>query len=683
MVDGPNGSFDAYVCSCAGSSFVFRGLERWCKFLQILSEFRAVWWNELLDFFRWRLGRFEVLVRGAGGISMIETMREDVESLALRLNGLRCDGNQLFAQRNYEEAIEHYTRCITECLEATTKEGPVEWGGREEEEEVGKEANGEQSGKSGAVEQNGDQNSAIQQQQQLKRTLQLAFSNRAESHLRLRNFRNALLDAERALELDPNNAKSLNRRGKAYEGLEEFELAHHSFAAAHKLAPKQDLDIEKAMKRTKICMQQTTSGEYNLSDFYLSGCKGPLIPCCDFVGPVQISKVKNAGRGLIVTKDVAAGELLFVSNAIAMAFILPEPSLLHQGLHYQSEHEDEHLISKLAEVARCSPKARKQLYSLAFDNCQLDMRIPSMDLFRPGGEWTTGYSIEESAEVDVDILRIWGVAHYSALNLYGHTADISEYYDSERARRRGLWPLAAFMNHSCVPNCLRMHIGNAMFVRAARHIAAGEELTVNYFGLLDSLDTRQESAKEWGFQCTCSRCEFEQGIAALERLERRFNDLIRVKPSWQDDEETVVKPQVSPKDVTALYYSAEDIVNSRVNLQPEQRYWIIASCIYAYVAQAAALKTDPKQRIVVLWALVDSITAVSAANVWGLEYSCDLLREVALLHGRSSEEYVKTEKRVIEIFRTAYGAQTSRKALEALIQYFHESAGSVHSCDRC
>lgn len=591
-------------------------------------------------------------------------MKEDIASLALRLNRLRLDGNQFFAQRNYEDAIRQYTRCIMECLK-TTDIGQAVSVGKDDDSSKGAEGKGDQNS-TGA----------------LRNTLQLAFSNRAESHLRLRNHRHALLDAERALELDANNVKSLNRRGKALEGMEQYERANESFSAAHKLAP-QDQDIEKAMKRTKICIQQTVYGDYNLSDFYLRGCKGSFEPCCDYVGPVQISKVRNAGRGLILTKDVAAGELLFVSNALAMAFILPEPSLLHQGLHYQSEHEDEHLISKLAEVARSFPKARQQLYSLAYENCQLDMRIPSMDLFRQGGDWTSNFSLEESEELEVDIVRMWGVAHYSAFNLYGHTADISEYYDSERARRRGLWPLAAFMNHSCFPNCLRMHIGNAMFVRAARPILAGEELTITYFGVLDSLETRQESAKEWGFQCTCTRCEFEQGVLAVERLERRFNDLIRVRPSWQEDEEIQTKPQLSPKDVTSLFNAAEDIINSKSNLKPQQRNWIIASCIYAYVAQAAALKLDPKRRVKVLWSLVESITAVSAANVWGLEYSCDLLREVEFLHGRSSEEYVKTEKRVIDTFRIAYGTKTSRKALETLIQHFHESVGSVHSCDRC
>jgi hypothetical protein len=40
---------------------------------------------------------------------------------------------------------------------------------------------------------------------------------------------------------------------------------------------------------------------------------------------------------------------------------------------------------------------------------------------------------------------------------------------------------ARFVNHSCTPNCYTQIVDGIIWIRAARHIAAGEELTYNYY----------------------------------------------------------------------------------------------------------------------------------------------------------------------------------------------------------
>ncbi|CAM6088978.1 unnamed protein product [Calypogeia fissa] len=184
-------------------------------------------------------------------------------------------------------------------------------------------------------------------------TLLLAWSNRA--FLRLKRYDSALADAERALELEPTNLKSLNR--KAFEALQKYEKENSCFMAAFKLS-SQDEDIREALKRTKICAQQYLQGEFDLSKFYLNRCKGVFQPCCGYVGPVEIGRVQGSGRGLFLTRAVVAGELLFVSIAVAIAPILPEPSIAPKGLRFQSkEQEADHLVTKLAKVAQICPRA--------------------------------------------------------------------------------------------------------------------------------------------------------------------------------------------------------------------------------------------------------------------------------------------------------------------------------------
>ena len=41
--------------------------------------------------------------------------------------------------------------------------------------------------------------------------------------------------------------------------------------------------------------------------------------------------------------------------------------------------------------------------------------------------------------------------------------------------------LARFINHSCRPNCYSQVIGRTIWIRAARNIEAGEELTYDYY----------------------------------------------------------------------------------------------------------------------------------------------------------------------------------------------------------
>jgi len=41
--------------------------------------------------------------------------------------------------------------------------------------------------------------------------------------------------------------------------------------------------------------------------------------------------------------------------------------------------------------------------------------------------------------------------------------------------------VARFMNHACKPNCYSQIIGREIWIRAARNIAPGEELTYDYY----------------------------------------------------------------------------------------------------------------------------------------------------------------------------------------------------------
>lgn len=74
-----------------------------------------------------------------------------------------------------------------------------------------------------------------------------------------------------------------------------------------------------------------------------------------------------------------------------------------------------------------------------------------------------------------------------------------------------------FLNHSCLPNVQRLIVFDCLFLRAARHLKAGEELFDSYVETLQPLWQRQEDLKAYGFSCSCKRCVLEEAIYSPER----------------------------------------------------------------------------------------------------------------------------------------------------------------------
>ncbi|XP_053321467.1 peptidyl-prolyl cis-trans isomerase FKBP4 [Spea bombifrons] len=70
-----------------------------------------------------------------------------------------------------------------------------------------------------------------------KALLQAASLNLAACYLKLGEHRGALEHCNKALEMDPNNEKGLFRRGEAYMGINEFELARDDFTKVLQLYP--------------------------------------------------------------------------------------------------------------------------------------------------------------------------------------------------------------------------------------------------------------------------------------------------------------------------------------------------------------------------------------------------------------------------------------------------------------
>ena len=61
--------------------------------------------------------------------------------------------------------------------------------------------------------------------------------NLAMAYLKVDNFVEVIKNCDKALAIDPNNEKGLFRRGQAYYGQKEYDLAKNDFTAVLKLDP--------------------------------------------------------------------------------------------------------------------------------------------------------------------------------------------------------------------------------------------------------------------------------------------------------------------------------------------------------------------------------------------------------------------------------------------------------------
>jgi hypothetical protein len=86
---------------------------------------------------------------------------------------------------------------------------------------------------------------------------------------------------------------------------------------------------------------------------------------------------------------------------------------------------------------------------------------------------------------------------------------------------QGISIRASALNHSCRPTAALVFKGDFAEVRVMRDIAVGDEVTVNYMGvLLEKAVRHKELAEKWKFICKCERCEAGDTPEELEGWER-------------------------------------------------------------------------------------------------------------------------------------------------------------------
>ncbi|KAH6649414.1 hypothetical protein F5144DRAFT_634810, partial [Chaetomium tenue] len=146
------------------------------------------------------------------------------------------------------------------------------------------------------------------------------------------------------------------------------------------------------------------------------------------------------------------------------------------------------------------------------------MNNPSLigDVMGSFGDWDGGEGRGVHETGDGPVVDVFRVHDIVSRNAFGVGAKDGQ---GNQGGGAGLWPRAALINHSCVPNAGREFVGDLMVIRATKNIAKGEEIVHSYDESGVYEDRQRALMTTWGFECSCALCAVEKAedSAVLEK----------------------------------------------------------------------------------------------------------------------------------------------------------------------
>jgi hypothetical protein len=373
------------------------------------------------------------------------------------------------------------------------------------------------------------------------------YSNISATCLHLSKPGHAYLSAKAALATnfaEPQLvAKAVFRQGSAAYQLRCFNEALALFkrglatSGSDSKARGMANEFDECLVRTSQRLREQTTGAYDFQTMFsdvIAGGLNPRIDIADFVGPVEIRASPNKGRGLYVTRDVVAGELLLVSKAVSVAGWkdpeLENLTVLAVNLANDSERDQTEILNTTRLVHLCIDNP-----SLYFTVCHLYAGNAPSSSQPPLGTVDTEKKVLEQlvVELDVDVGRLDQVLAFNSFGdfpvepCFGSTDPAEAKRTTkflEEHTNTSLFYLPSFCNHACMPNAHRAHYGDVMVVRTLLPLSKGDEITLGYVSPEVSVEDREKRLGFFGFQCDCWYCREQKmdGEAARKRREEEL-----------------------------------------------------------------------------------------------------------------------------------------------------------------
>ena len=350
------------------------------------------------------------------------------------------------------------------------------------------------------------------------------YQNRAFCYLKLNEIESALLGFLKANLLDPANVKIQYLIALTWSKLGNYKLC---LDLLNKIKPKDNVDsqsIENLMKEAKSFIENI-NGKFDFGMMRINYSKDLPIIISDYIGSITILH-NLRGRGVFTTREVKKGDNLCVVKAVE--FNGPEivlcccDSCSLKRMQFSSRDKSIHAM--LIEKARKSKLTTVRLASL----CDKSIKNVNIELYSGCGfEFAKNF---DTSRYPLDVLQSMIEQNicldFDNLNLsYLHGVPAFVY---------GIWLLPSFMNHSCIPNAVKIYIGDICIVRAITDIPDGEEVFISYLPLKLYPNPLGRN-KVIGYKCVCKLCKFEINLFSTEfysELVSTYNYLyFSVKPN--------------------------------------------------------------------------------------------------------------------------------------------------------
>jgi SET domain len=287
-----------------------------------------------------------------------------------------------------------------------------------------------------------------------------------------------------------------------------------------------------------------------------------------YVGPISIQRPHAAstkGRSLVATRSLDAGELLFVTSPIVKCNV---QRVWHEWSTQNRNHKDTERnndsavpvpVVSLAEVSEqvllmaCKDAIANKKYGLV--NCLQALErsqtrdasdtskptcIPTLlgqtnddDVWESNTRTTDPIPLSDEEIVQIIRRNAFG-ADFPTMNRIeqrwldayalennndrGNNSTGSSDTNNNKAnvddilpsRLLGIYGLAAMINHSCIPNAVRVFAGEIMIVHTCQPVKKDEEIVWSYIPLIQNYTQRQAQLQQThNFTCYCIRCRSE------------------------------------------------------------------------------------------------------------------------------------------------------------------------------
>jgi hypothetical protein len=276
------------------------------------------------------------------------------------------------------------------------------------------------------------------------------------------------------------------------------------------------------------------------------------------------SSIPSKGRCMVASRTIEAGELLFVTSSIVQAnvqHVWSEWNNKHQQQPQQFDYDDsttDRTVAELAEhvlLMKCKEAMKAKNYGII--NCLLTLERSSSSSTgtmkgtntSSSNPRTTGTSIsrllgqDHECDHDTNDDNIVNLSDDDIIQIIRRNSFGSDYPTINRieqqwvdaisnsistsnsnnsdspliidnmilpSRLLGIYGLASMINHSCIPNAVRVFVNDTMIVHACQPIKENEEIVWSYIPVIHPYHERQLQLQQThNFTCHCNRCHTE------------------------------------------------------------------------------------------------------------------------------------------------------------------------------